>query len=73
MAVFSDTMSEEKLAESVELYRIPGLVRVPLDQIGFWPGNRDSTGINGQRVREIAEDIVTNGTSLQRYESVGQA
>ena len=55
MLDFLATMWEEELAGEVEEYRIPGLVRVPLDQIGFWPGNRDSTGINGQRVHEIAD------------------
>ena len=70
MAVFLATIREQELAGKVEEYRNPGRVRVPLDKIGFWPGNRDSTGINGQRVMEIAEDIVTNGTSLQRYDCV---
>ena len=70
MSVFLATMREEELAEEVAEYRIPDRIRVPLDKIGFWPGNRDSTGINGRRVMEIAEDIVTNGTSLQRYDSV---
>ena len=70
MSVCLATMREEELAEKVEEYRIPDRIRVPLDKIGFWPGNRDSTGISGRLVMEIAEDIVTNGTSLQRYDSV---
>ena len=67
MSVSSATIIEENLAKNVEEYRIAGLVRVPLDKIGFWPGNRDSTGINGRLLMQIAEDIVTNGTSLRRY------
>ena len=70
MSVFLVTMWEEELAASVEKHRIPGLVRLPMDQIGFWPGNRDSTGCGPQHVHEIAEDIVTNGASLRRYGSV---
>jgi len=64
-------LAEEQICrEIVDKYRVPGLVRVPLDQIGFWPGNRDSTGCGPQHVHDIAEDIVTRGTSLWRYESV---
>jgi len=69
MSVFLTTMRGEELAESTDKYRIPGLVRVPLDQIGFWPGNRMG-GCCPHHVHEVAADIVTNGTSLDRYDRV---
>ena len=70
MSVFLPTMRVEELPESAEKYRIPGLVRVPLDQIGFWPGHRHGAGCFPYHVHEIAADIVTTGTSLDRYDRV---
>ena len=45
----------------------PGLVRIPLDQIGFWPGNRGGLGISSHHRHEVAWDCVANKTKLQRY------
>ena len=70
MSVLLPTMRVEELPESAEKYRIPGLVRVPLDQIGFWPGQRYGLGCIPFHVHEVAADIVTTGTSLDRYDRV---
>jgi hypothetical protein len=44
-----------------------GEVRIPLAQIGFWPKNRGGVGANGYHVHEVAHDVLTNKTKLQRY------
>ena len=44
--------------------------RVPLDNIKWHPSNRGHSGIMPMHVHEIAEEIVTKGTSLRRYGSV---
>ena len=48
----------------------PGSVRIPLDQIGFWPGNRGGLGISPYHVHEVAWDCKVNITKLQRYHHV---
>ena len=48
----------------------PGCVRIPLDQIGFWPGNRGALGISSHHVHEVAWDCKCNKTKLQRYQHV---
>ena len=70
MSVFLTTMRGEELPESTDKYRIPGLVRVPLDQMGFWPGQRYGLGCIPQHVHEVAADIVHNGAKLDRYNHV---
>jgi len=71
MSVFLPRMlAEEQICrEIVDKYRVPGLVRVPLDQIGCWPGNRMG-GCCPQHVHEVAAGIVSDGTRLSRYDSV---
>ena len=48
----------------------PGCVRIPLDQIGFWPGNRGGLGTSSHHVHEVAWDCKANKTSLKRYQHV---
>ena len=67
MSVYLAAMWEEELAGKAEKYRTLGLVRVPLDKRGFGSGHR---GMPTKHVHEVAASIVTNGTSLQRYECV---
>ena len=67
MSVFLATMSREELAGKVEKYRILGLVRVPLDQIGCWLDCRRPCT---EHVRDLAEDIVTKGTNPGQYGGV---
>ena len=45
----------------------PGLVRVDLDEIGFWPDNRGGLGASGYHCHEVAWDCRANKTKLQRY------
>ena len=46
-------------------------VRTPLDQIGFWHGNRGSSGVIGYHIHRICQDILKHGTNLHRYNHVG--
>lgn len=64
--------AEEDNGERAQRQRIPGVIQVPLKQIGFWPDNRGSTGICPTHVHEVAKDIVVNRTKLlDRYNKVG--
>ena len=51
-------------------HRKPGPVRIPLDQIGFWPGHRDGLGISSHHVQMVAWELKDCGTILERYEHV---
>ena len=51
-------------------YKVPGERRIPLHQIGFWPGNRGGLGLSPPHVHEVAHDCMANGTRLERYLSV---
>ena len=44
-----------------------GELRVPLDKIGVWPGNRGGLGLSSHRARDVAWDCMANKTKLQRY------
>ena len=48
----------------------PGLVRIELDKIGFWSGNRGGLGISSHHIHEVAWDCKANKTKLQRYKHV---
>ena len=63
-------MEEADRAENyvLGLNRQPG--RVSLDEFGFHQGNRGGQGIMPIHVHDIALDIVTEGTSLRRYDTV---
>ena len=60
----------EDACGSARKHRKPGFVRIPLDQIGFWPGHRDGLGISSHHVHIIAWDCKDHGTQLQRYQHV---
>ena len=57
----------EDAGDRVQKHRKPGLVRIPLDKIGFWPGNRGGLGVASHHVHEVAWDCIANKTKLQRY------
>ena len=42
-------------------------MRVPLEKIGFWPGNRGGLGLSPYHVHGVAWDCVANKTKLSRY------
>jgi hypothetical protein len=50
--------------------RKPGLCRIPLDRIGYWPNNRGGLGVSNYHVHEVAHDCLANKTKLQRYSHV---
>ena len=60
----------EDAGDRAQRQRRPGLVRIPLDKIGFWPGNRGGLGISAHHVHEVAWDCLANKTKLQRYTCV---
>ena len=47
-----------------------GQVRIPLEQIGFLPGNRCGMGICPRHTHEVAWDGMANKTKLTRYKQV---
>ena len=56
--------------DRAQTHRKPGLVRIPLEKIGFWPSNRGGPGISSYHVHEVAWDCKANKTKLQRYQYV---
>ena len=48
-------------------FRKTGQVRIPLEQIRFWPGIRGGLGISFHHVHEIAWDCQANKTKLNPY------
>ena len=46
---------------------IAGNLRIRLEKIGFWPGNRSGMGIVPYHVHEVAHDIIENGIKIERY------
>ena len=58
-------------AERAQALRISGTTRIHLNKIGFWPWNRSGMGILPYHVHEVANDIVCNGSKIDRYNSVG--
>ena len=57
-------------ADRAEQFRIPGEMRVPVDQMGFLKNNRGGMGISPLHVHEICEDRMKNGTRPARYVAV---
>ena len=53
--------------DRAQLHRLPGLCRVQLECLGFWPDNRGQVGIAPHHVHEVTHDCVANGTKLPRY------
>ena len=61
------TRALEDAGDRAQKKRKAGLMRVPLEKIGFWPGNRGGLGISPYHVHEVAWDCVANKTKLSRY------
>ena len=57
-------------ADRAQTHMLSGRLRIPLEKICFWPGNRSGMGILPNHVHEVAHDIIQNGTKLDRYDSV---
>ena len=60
----------EDAGDRAQKHRKPGLVRICLDEIGFWPNNRGGMGLCSHHVHEVAWDCKANKTKLQRYQQV---
>ena len=69
--VVSEGVLLEDAADRAQAKRRHGLVRIPTDKVGFWPGNRGDAGINPSHVHDVAHDIMINKCRLTRYEPVG--
>ena len=62
--------SQEQLEDAgdrAQKRRKQGMVRIPLDKIGFWPDNRGGLGMSSHHLHEVAWDCKANKTKLQRY------
>ena len=64
---FMKRVALEDAGDRAQKLSKPGMVRIPLEQIGFWDKNRGGVGANGHHVHEVAHDVLTNKTKLQRY------
>ena len=60
----------EDAGDRAQKRRKPGLVRISLDKIGFWPANRDGMGVSSHHMHEVAWDCLANKTRIQRYDHV---
>ena len=60
----------EDAGDRAQKHRKPGLVRIPLEKIGFWPNNRGGLGVCSHHIHEVAWDCTANKTKLQRYQHV---
>ena len=63
-------LAVEDAADRAQKCRGLQLMRVHLDQIGFWPNNRGGLGIAPFHCHEIAWGILSDKTKLQRYGQV---
>ena len=54
-------------ADRAQRFATPGLIRIQLHQIGFYPPNRGGTGIHPYHVHEVANDFMANTTKVDRY------
>jgi hypothetical protein len=54
-------------------YRRPNKIRIPLEQLGFHPCNRDGQPPNGQRCMELFIRILNNGYDVEDADSGGVA
>ena len=57
----------EDAADRARKKRKCALMRVPLEKIGFWPGNRGGLGCSAYHIHEVAHDCLANKTRLERY------
>ena len=60
----------EDAADRAQAKRKHGLVRISLEKIGFWPGNRGCNGVSSYHAHEVAWDIMSKKCRLSRYEPV---
>ena len=57
----------EDAGDRAQKMRKTGLVRIPLDKIGFCPDNRGGLGISPYHAHEVAWDCLSNKTRISRY------
>ena len=60
----------EDACDRAHKMRVPGDVRIKLEQIGFWNKNRGGMGLASQHLHEVAHSCCAQGVSLQRYQYV---
>ena len=60
----------EDAGDRAQKQRKPGMVRMPLNKIGFWPPNRGGMGVSTYHVHEVAWDCMAHKTKIQRYDHV---
>ena len=60
----------EDASDRAQRKRKHGELRIPLDQIGFWPGNRGGFGLSAAHAHEVVWDCVANKVKRQRYHHV---
>ena len=60
----------EDAGDGAQKRRKPGLVRIGLDEIGFWPDNRGGLGLSPYHAHEVAHDCKANKTKISRYDHV---
>ena len=60
----------EYAGDRAQKKRKHALVRIPLEQIVFWPGNSGGLGLSPYHVHEVAWDCLANKTRLSRYGQV---
>ena len=57
----------EDAGDRAQKRRKMGHMRISLDRIGFWDGNRGGLGISAHHAHEVAWDCLANKTKLERY------
>ena len=63
----SKTWEELSVADRIQKCRKPGCVRIPLEQIVFWPGKIGGIGLSGRLVHEVARDCEVHTSNVQKY------
>ena len=61
----SITLSDH--GDRAQTFKTSAPCRLPLELIGFWPGNRGKAGVEGHHLHEVTNDIVVQGTKRERY------
>ena len=62
-----ETVDVEDAVDRAMRKRKLGSQRIDLDRIGFWPDNKGGAGVSSRHIHEIAEDVMSNKTRLNRY------
>ena len=60
-------MKVKDAADRAQDHRRPGLLRVDLGEIFWWPENRGGLGTNPRHVHNIAQERMTNKVRQERY------